>query len=414
LQEFFPPPTKRPILNGRIPVLDGLRGTAILMVMAFHVRMFGEFAGHSILNRIYYVGTAGGWAGVDLFFVLSGFLITGILFDSRDDPHYFRVFYARRTIRIFPLYYLSLIFFFWIVPFGLRVFNHAEIAPSHTSLITRVLSWSYTVNWYEGLRGSDVVPRWLNHLWSLSIEEQFYMVWPFLVLLIARRRLQVLCLGLMAFALVFRLVLMQAHLPSAVFFWTLSRVDSLAVGAVISLAARDLSNWRTAVKWASYLTLPALCGIALLMSLQFVRPALLPSFIPQQFSLTLLCFLFTFLGLFFGGCLIMAVCSPEGSLQHRFLNSTFLRFFGKYSYCLYICHQPVIVLVTRLGVTGDILSRMLGSELGGIIAMNGIVFATSIVIALMSWNLFEKQWLKLKNRVPLRHGTHRPSVEANV
>lgn len=400
--------------GGRIPVLDGLRGIAILLVMAFHIHMFAIAAGHSLLDHVYYVATAGGYTGVDLFFVLSGFLITGILYDSRNDPRYFQVFYARRTVRIFPLYFLSLGLFFWIVPFGLKLLHHPEFAPGHRNITTALFAWSYTLNWYEGLMGTDVVSHGLQHLWSLSIEEQFYMVWPFLVVLLARRRLLALCFGLMAFALVFRLVLIRSPFPHATYFWTFSRVDSLAIGAMIALAARDFSDWKATVKWASHVTLPALCGIAFIMCLQNIRPALLPAFMRGQLSSVLACFLYSLLGIFFGACLTMAVCSPEGSLRHRFLSSSFLRFFGKYSYCLYICHQPVIILMTKMGVDSNKLSGMLGTKLLGIIAINGIVFATTIVIALASWNLFEKQWLKLKNLSSLQHVTNLPGVEANV
>src|ERR1700674_1160908 len=125
-------------LGGRIPVLDGLRGIAILLVMIFHFWHIGVTTGPALWERFYANAANVGWAGVDLFFVLSGFLITGILYDSRDDPHYYRVFYARRTVRIFPLYYAFLAVFCGIVPMALGLLHHPELAPSHDSITAKL------------------------------------------------------------------------------------------------------------------------------------------------------------------------------------------------------------------------------------------------------------------------------------
>lgn len=378
-------------LGSRIPVLDGLRGIAILAVMAFHFCMFGTSAGNSVWERLYSNATSVGWAGVDLFFVLSGFLITGILYDSRSDPHYYRVFYARRTVRIFPIYYAFLTLFCGIIPFALRLFHHPELAPSLDTTTTKLFVWSYTLNWYEGFKGFPIISASLQHFWSLSIEEQFYLAWPFLVLTLTRRRLMGLCSGLMVLAFVLRVVLLRLQLPDAAYAWTFCRTDSLAIGAMVALAARNPQDWKTIVKWASRLTLPALGALAPLMVLQVLRPQLMS----EQFLL--LSLKFTLLGVFFGGCLAMAVCAREDSLTNRSLSSPFLRFFGKYSYCLYICHQPLIILMAKIGLRSDKLTGILGSKVLAIVAVNGIAFAVAIVIALASWNLFEKHWLKLKD-----------------
>jgi peptidoglycan/LPS O-acetylase OafA/YrhL len=113
-------------------------------------------------------------------------------------------------------------------------------------------------------------------------------------------------------------------------------------------------------------------------------------------------FAFSFLGIFFGGCLTMAVGLREESVTHRMLESSFLRFFGKYSYCLYICHVPLIIVFAKAGLETNHLTHVLHNKFLAVVAVNGIAFAASIVIALLSWNLFEKQWLKLKNLSSLR------------
>lgn len=385
-------------LGGRIPVLDGLRGIAILLVMVFHVWMFGivsDYTGigfqYASWERLYSHLAAVGWVGVDLFFVLSGFLITGILYDSRSNPHYYRVFYARRTVRIFPLYYAFLVLFCGIVPYALGILHHPEFAPSRDSTTTKLLIWSYTLNWYIGLKGFSTISASLQHFWSLSIEEQFYLVWPFLVLTLPRRRLMGLCSGLVVLAFALRIILLRLQLPHAAFVWTFSRMDCLAIGAMLALSARDAQDWKTIVTWASRLTLPALCGLAPLIALQDLRPR----FMSEQLILSSL--KFSLVGIFFGGCLAMAVCTHEASLANRFLSSPFLRFFGKYSYCLYICHQPFIVVFAKVGLRSDKLTEILGNKFLAIVALNGIVFAAATVIALASWHLFEKHWLKLKD-----------------
>lgn len=383
-------------LPARIPVLDGLRGVAILSVMAYHFWFYGTVFGHTIWERVYSHAAAVGWIGVDLFFVLSGFLITGILYDSRHDPHYYRVFYARRTVRIFPLYYAFLTLFCVIVPMALGLFHRPELAPIHDSTAVKLFVWSYTLNWYEGFKGFSVVSASLQHFWSLSIEEQFYLAWPFLVVTLSRRRLMGLCAALMILGFFLRIVLFRLHLPDAAYTWTFCRTDSLAVGAIVALAARDPHDWKVAVNWARRLTLPALCLTAPLIALLGLRL----QFIPEQFALS--SFLYTLLGIFFGGCLVMAMSAGAETLTHRSLSSPFLRFFGKYSYCLYICHQPLIVVGAKIGLHSDRLAAVLGNKFLAIVAVNGIAFVIAIAIALASWNLFEKHWLKLKDLPFLR------------
>ena len=359
--------------------------------MVFHFREFGVVSGSSLWERLYSNAANVGWVGVDLFFVLSGFLITGILYDSRDDPHYYRVFYARRTVRIFPLYYAALALFFGIIPFTLGLLHHPELAPSYDTTTTKLFAWTYTLNWLIGLKRFHVVSASLQHFWSLCIEEQFYLAWPFLVLTLTRRRLMGLCSGLVVLAFVLRVVLLRFQLPDAAYVWTFSRTDSLAIGAMIALAARDPQDWKKIVKWASRLILPALCGIATLLTVEDLRPR----FMSEQFILS--SFQYSLLAIFFGGCLAVAVCTRGESLANRSLSSPFLKFFGKYSYCLYICHQPLIALGAKIGLHSDRLAGILGNRFLAVVAVNGIAFAISIVIALASWNLFEKQFLKLKD-----------------
>jgi peptidoglycan/LPS O-acetylase OafA/YrhL len=388
----------------RIPVLDGIRGIAILLVMTFHFWIIGiagsAGAARGIVpwERVYNYVAGIGWIGVDLFFVLSGFLITGILCDSRESPHYFRVFYGRRTVRIFPLYYAALTIFFLVGPFVTAHVYRPALADLQSGTTVKLFAWTYLLNWYEGFKGWNAVAHPLQHFWSLSVEEQFYLVWPFLVLKLTRRRLMGFCVGLTVVALALRAVMYWLHFPFVAYVWTICRADSLAMGAFVALAARHPEDWKILLKWARRLALPALGAIILGRTLNprcTVGPGDTPTFFMNTFELTLA-------AIFFGVWIALAVVSHKESLGHRLLASRFLRFFGKYSYCLYVCHLPVIVIFAKAGLNRTHLVGKLHSELLSILTVDGIAFAVSIMIAFASWHLYEKQWLKLKNLRGLR------------
>ncbi|MGA7520946.1 MAG: acyltransferase [Acidobacteriaceae bacterium] len=395
---------KREPSSERVPVLDGIRGVAILLVMFFHFWENGTTRfGSQLWLRLYAYVAGMGWSGVDLFFVLSGFLITGILYDARNSRHYFRVFYGRRTVRIFPLYYAALIFFFVLVPFLLAHVHHGVSAAMrdsiHTTPVARLFAWTYIINWYEGFRGWDAIPHPLQHFWSLAIEEQFYLVWPFLVLKLPRRRLIALCFGIMALAFTLRGVFFEIHLPIAAYTWTICRADSLAIGAIVALAFRDPDDWKVLLKWARRLALPALGGIILVRALNpncLAGPGDVPSLSMDTLAISLN-------GIFFASCIALAMGSPIGSRSRRTLGTPVLRFFGKYSYCLYVCHLPIVTVLAKAGFSNDQLAlRLHTNQFVGAVVVNVICFAVSLAVALASWNLYEKQWLKLKNLPALR------------
>ena len=394
----------------RMPVLDGIRGIAILLVMSFHFWIVGIAGGSRPWERVYGDVAGMGWIGVDLFFVLSGFLITGILYDSRNALHYFRVFYGRRTLRIFPLYYGALAFFFLIGPFILAHLHVSTLEGMQSADAAQFFSWTYLLNWYEGARGWNAVAHPLQHFWSLGIEEQFYLLWPLLVLKLARRRLIGVCAGLVVMAFVLRTILYCIHLPIASYTWTLCRADSLAIGAVVALAARDPEDWQRLLKWARRLALPALAAIILGRVLNprcAVGPGDTPTFFMNTFELTLA-------GIFFGSWIAIAVASRGQTPGHRLLALPVLRFFGKYSYCLYVCHLPIIVVFAKAGLNCGHLVPLLHSELLSVAAVDGIALAVSIAVAMASWHLYEKQWLKLKNLRALQRPHQLPTPACSL
>ena len=209
----------------RVEALDGLRGFAILAVVAFHAMFLdvGLLGGaRPAPTDVYPTLALLGWCGVDVFFVLSGFLITGILLRSKGAPGYFRNFYARRALRIFPLYYLVV---------GLLLFGLGRPATSGAEKASYLL---YYQNVRYALVGEGSFDAARLVTWSLAIEEQFYLVWPTVVWLCSRRALVGVCIAVVVGAIALRLWLLAGGLHTT-HFLTPCRLDTLAVGALLAL-----------------------------------------------------------------------------------------------------------------------------------------------------------------------------------
>jgi peptidoglycan/LPS O-acetylase OafA/YrhL len=230
-------------LQARIPALDGVRGIAILLVIAFHARAVFASTLEMPLPVFRVLGL--GWSGVDLFFALSGFLITGILLDSRKSPHYFRAFYLRRALRIFPLYFGYLFLVLVVTRYGWLLISGNDLWRSTDA------RWyfSYLLNWKLDHGYNDL---YLGHLWSLAIEEQFYVVWPAVVFLVPRRQLKWVCVAVAAGAPAARVYLAAHGFDSeAIYRMTPCRMDVLAMGAFVAIGLRDfretLARWKPRV-----------------------------------------------------------------------------------------------------------------------------------------------------------------------
>lgn len=344
----------------RIPGLDGLRGIAILMVLAHRFTLVGGGAA-TLLHA--------GWMGVDLFFVLSGFLITGILWDARGSSGYFRRFYARRTRRIFPLYYLVLAAAFFVVP---HLPLHAAQAAKAAGVEGREWwYWLYLGN-FEMAHAGRIPHAALGVSWTLAIEGQFYLVWPVVVLLLNRRTLMRLCAALVLLAPAIRIAHALGgsdYLPMYVLTWC--RMDALAAGAWVALAARGpggLAALRPAARWAVMVGFAAVVGIAIKEGGTSAR---LDGIHTVGFSA---------LALMGAGLLVVAGTGTNGVLGGRTLGT-----FAKYSYAMYLFHTPVRILVTRYGFTPDTWLEQL--------EFYGVATAATLAAAWVSWHLIEKRFL---------------------
>lgn len=354
-----------------IPALDGLRGVAILLVLVYH---FCEFTlkPHTPLAHI----TGAMWSGVDLFFVLSGFLITGILYDTRKSEHYFRNFYARRTLRIFPLYYA------FVAACMIAALVVGLWAPQWRQLLKyQGWLWTYTANVKIAMANSFLVIKGgrleLGHFWSLAVEEHFYLVWPLLILILSRRAAMIACVVIAIMALLVRLPLCLSGHDVAAQVLTPCRVDALALGALLALAARGPGSF---TRWVAGFGIAA-AGLAMIA-------VLLHRVAPYAYFLTLR---YTVTAVVYGTLLGLALTPAFGGVVGRVLSMRWLRLWGKYSYGIYVFHP----LVLTLAPLDWVLSRW-GQ---GIVLAAGFTLAgmaVSFFIAFASWHLYEKHFLKLR------------------
>ncbi len=174
------------------PELDGIRGLAVLGVLCSHgVGLSGLFrrTPNSLLENFFAYFTIPLWGGVDLFFVLSGFLITGILQRTKTDRRYFQSFYARRALRIFPIYYFVLTLSLILALFSSKIANELPAWGSW-----RVAYFLYLQNWPVFWHGDKIMGGLWGAYWSLAVEEQFYFVWPFLIFCFSEKAIARLCI----------------------------------------------------------------------------------------------------------------------------------------------------------------------------------------------------------------------------
>lgn len=363
-------------LDRHIPALDGVRGLAIVLVTLY--RFGGEEAhlplAHHWLFEMLHVGAR----GVDLFFVLSGFLITGILFDAKGKAGYFRNFYMRRSLRIFPLYYGSLLLFLVFLPlvFGSSYTLFAE-GREHQAWL-----WLYGSNVLMGLTGAWNLGRF-DHFWSLAVEEHFYFVWPLVIFCCNRRQALWACGITCGLALVARTTWTAiTGNDVAMYVWTPFRMDGLALGGWLALALRGPGGTQRITAWAR----PAAMLLGgLIAGLLLFSP-----------NTRLLGLPYSLYAAFFGALILVAITCRKGTLGGSFWNGPVLRFFGKYSYAMYVFQNLLIpILAGWITVAG--LSQFVGSYFWGRLAYIAVMSAATVLVSLASWNLYEKHFLKLKH-----------------
>jgi peptidoglycan/LPS O-acetylase OafA/YrhL len=353
-----------------IPELDGIRGIAVLGVVLLHFH--APFVANRPLGPLSDV-IEGGWAGVDIFFVLSGYLISSILLATREAENYFSAFYARRALRIFPLYCLALGFYFWLeLPLAHR---HGLVTNFHES--EQIWYWTFLGNWRQGLGYNDGAG--VAHFWSLAIEEQFYVLFSVVVLWFRGRSLTWICGTMIVVSISLRVILAaQGHLPPLEVRLTHLHLDPLAMGVLLACSSRA-REW--ANRWA-WILIPV--GVAVV-------------YLPVPTGLNI-----TGAGLAAMGAIGMACSRPVAWMRWSVLRSL-----GKYSYALYVIHGFLSAATANLAKRHQELRFVLLCMLVGPLVSYGLAW--------MSWHVLEERFLRLKSRFPYRiSGPESPEVDRHL
>ncbi len=385
LEEQVPPDTPGPPLaDGHVQIgtLDGMRGIAVLLVLAFHFSW--ELTDVGLVAREIKRALWAGWIGVDLFFVLSGYLITRGLVAPSKKPlgTRMKMFWMRRVLRIFPLYYAVIV-----------VGALAGLALG--GWVPTVGYWLYAQNYVLAFDPDEL--RWTAHLWSLAIEEQFYFVWPVIALVTPRRRLVPLTL-----ALILACVLLRAGLTMKGHIWdplttvkfvyraTFTRADGLLLGALVATLQRESSHpishlWRR-IRWPLFV----LTGLGLL-GLYAAAKGL------NGYDRRVITAGYFILALFFASAVSMCADGDIPARVERFLLSRMLVSCGKVSYGMYIFHWPLLVLLIpwlKRTQEGMGTATQLAFGVAFILAAITAIWAAASV----SFTFFETPFLNLKKK----------------
>jgi peptidoglycan/LPS O-acetylase OafA/YrhL len=375
-----------------LSALDGLRGLAVLFVIVYHSWGVNPPV-VSPLDHAVRLCVQFGWSGVQLFFVLSGFLITGILLDSKDGQNYFRNFYLRRSLRIFPLFYA--VFVIYLV--AAAVLPHHFRPPLGAAEGQEAWYALYLSN-FSMASQQNMAPSSLGVSWTLAIEEQFYLVWPLVVCLLPRGWLLRLCLTLVFLSFFWRLALTVGGVsPLVTLVLTPGQLDGLAVGAILAIWRRRPGGVQQLVPWARGLLL-AVPPLLLLISMQAGDPEQ-----TRRLMLTVGIFLFD---AFFGAVLVLAL---SDTLLRRLLGLRALRACGQLSYGMYLFHPMVLQLYYALPGRG-FWPLLLGSALPKQLLVTTVAILATVMIAGLSWKFYEQPFLRLKQFFPM-HNDPKPVLE---
>jgi len=338
-------------MRQKIPQLDAVRGIAILVVLAHNLHGFSSLPFSYLTDY--------GWMGVDLFFALSGFLITGILLDSKSTSDYFRNFYARRCLRIWPLYYSVLVLMFVIVPLA-RPQDTAELFQRSSPW------WSYPIflqNFLVAAPALAVGP--LGVSWSLAVEELFYMVWPFCVRLFSAEFLQILAWAVLILSPGLRLYFLTHHW--IIYSNPLCRLDGMMAGALLAMQVRRAGfapGRQLQLAWVVFLGAGSLAIMTAAYEVMWLA--------------------FSMAGLASAALVYLALFATNMWFR-ALLTNRFLMYTGTISYGLYLLHK----------IPDDAFKRLHWKETHPVAAFWAAVLV-SYVLAMVSWKLLEKPFLNLK------------------
>ncbi len=364
-----------PLSRLTYPALDGLRGIAVLLVMVHNLSIIDVDV--SLVEKLWIMWTDSGWIGVQLFFVLSGFLITGILLDDRASPRYYKNFYIRRAVRIFPLYYLTLAARFLVVPW---FFPNAAVEVGIAMWFVLYLQ-NWSVGWDTGVRGCE-------HFWSLAVEEQFYLVWPLAVRRLGARGLAWCCVAIIAVSAVARGVVYAADFdPHWLYMSTLTRADALAFGALVALAIRA-EAWHP---WLARNFQRIALGAIVLLGVVMIHAHGLSRFDTwvELVGYTAIAVLFS--------AIVAGIALDPARAWPRFATLAPLRAMGKYSYAAYVFHLPIKVAAMHF-LNPWMTAHGTHEHATLDMVFVGANIAVSFGLAVLSYAILERPLMRLKDR----------------
>lgn len=362
-----------------LPALDGLRGLAISLVLMHNLS--ADALPPTSTGRILEFALNIGWIGVQLFFVLSGFLITRILLRTQSSPNYYRAFFGRRVLRIFPLYYGVLLVAFVALP----LMGVGSPALAHDQE-HQVWLWLYLSNWTHVLNFDS---RLFPHFWSLAIEEQFYLLWPLLLHRRTARQVLRLSIAIAVVSLLVRAAMLWfgAHADS-VYTYTVCRMDALALGAVVAA----LLEMPATAKWLSARRQSLAWGAVVLWMLGLIVTHGYPRLSPLGQTLG-----YSWLACVFAIAVLAVACGPaEGRspVWEKALAALPLRTLGEYSYAMYVFHKLLDDWIGKpmLAHFGLLDQPSFTIGIGYVVAAS----LATLALAALSYHFFEKHFLSLK------------------
>ena len=366
----------------RFDELDGMRGFATILVISYHIFKRADYFTTNAILHFFTSLTLYGWYALDTFYVLSGFLIAMILLRTKGETHYYKNFYVRRSLRVFPLYYFTLALILFLMP----LLDSDYVAEIPRALPFYLFYLQNLFHFLSNVQGTT----YLSVTWSLAIEEQFYLLFPFLVYYTRKETLAKICGGIIVLSILLRVLAAffwtdVAQMTNFFFYNTFTRFEEIAFGVLIAVAF-TYPKWKSKL---SRISLPVfLISYPALLIIEAVTSTDIPH--PAYSNVPLTVVGYTLASVFAAALIVTLTTRSETSLIRRIFRNKILVFWGNRSYSIYLFHMPVgLILLDYLWRSGQRGWHIY-------VIYIGLTFGITILISILTWRLLEKPMLRLK------------------